>query len=240
MGSTIAVIGILCTAFWVGIWGYLRRSPSGEGAVRCVVGLALGAIAAHLGWITLNVQHVAAAGWQGWIAPTGFCVLFVPLGPLLVAPARSDSDRRLRFLAAAFGSLPLGIAVARIGCLVAGCCRGVSTAVPWATDVGGTAVHPTPAYEIGTLLILSWATARVPKGFIAPLVVAGLGLGRLVVEPWRETALLGAPVLPIEAVAGAMLVAGSVWAFRVWSARGPGASPDGGAPVALVVPPSRP
>ena len=46
--------------------------------------------------------------------------------------------------------LPLGIAIARIGCFLNGCCYGKPSGLPWAVTFPGTwtPVHPTQLYEM--------------------------------------------------------------------------------------------
>jgi phosphatidylglycerol:prolipoprotein diacylglycerol transferase len=76
--------------------------------------------------------------------------------------------------------IAVGHAVGRLGCLMAGCCYGRPTALPWgitftdpfaAANVGtplGVALHPTQVYEAGAeLLILAvlLATERRGRGF---------------------------------------------------------------------------
>jgi phosphatidylglycerol---prolipoprotein diacylglyceryl transferase len=60
--------------------------------------------------------------------------------------------------------LCIGIAVGRIGCLLAGLADdtyGVATRLPWGVDFGdGIARHPTQAYEIVFLVLLSFWLAR--------------------------------------------------------------------------------
>ncbi len=163
-------------AFWTALALYGRRSPAPE-PLRFVAALALGAVFAHLGWALLHSSAVAAHP-QMLLDPTrGFCVLFVPLGLLLLAPRP-----------AAFASLPLAFAVARLGCLAARCCHGENG-------------EPTPLYEIGGLVILHGVVAHLSARWVTPVVLAGLGLIRLAVEPMRSTSPLGEPAVPIVAIA---------------------------------------
>jgi phosphatidylglycerol---prolipoprotein diacylglyceryl transferase len=39
------------------------------------------------------------------------------------------------------------IAVGRLACFSAGCCRGTATGLPWAVDFGAGPCHPTQLYE---------------------------------------------------------------------------------------------
>jgi prolipoprotein diacylglyceryltransferase len=128
----------------------------------------------------------------------GFCVLFVPLGPLLLERS-----------AAAFASLPLALAVARLGCLAAGCCHGTPTAVPWA--VAG--LHPTALYEIAGLLAIHCGVSRARGRLAAPLVLTGVAALRLIIEPLRAIPPFAAAMLTPTAVAVAWLAiaAGMAW-----------------------------
>jgi phosphatidylglycerol:prolipoprotein diacylglycerol transferase len=73
--------------------------------------------------------------------------------------------------------IALGHVIGRLGCLMAGCCYGKPTNVPWAitftdpfaaANVGtplNTPLHPTQIYEAGAeLLILVWLLATERKG----------------------------------------------------------------------------
>ena len=180
-------------AFWTALALYSRSGRSGRPApepFRFVAALALGAVFGHMGWALLHGSAVAAHP-EGFLDPTrGFCVLFVPLGPLLLAPRP-----------AAFASLPLAFAVARLGCLAAGCCHGENG-------------EPTPLYEIGGLVILHGVVGRLSVRWVTAVVLAGLGLIRLAVEPMRSIPPLGAPVIPIEAIAALWVGLGIAMAVR--------------------------
>jgi phosphatidylglycerol:prolipoprotein diacylglycerol transferase len=83
-------------------------------------------------------------------------------------------------------SLALGIAVGRVGCFLAGCCRGTVTDVPWAVD----GRHPAQLYEsLGALavlglVLLARSRRRVPgEAFLA--FGAGYGALRFALEPLR-------------------------------------------------------
>ncbi len=163
-------------AFWTALALYGRRSPAPE-PLRFVAALALGAVFAHLGWALLHSSAVATHPEVLLDPARGFCVLFVPLGPLLLAPRP-----------AAFASLPLALAVARLGCLAAGCCHGENG-------------EPTPLYEIAGLVVLHGMVSRLPDRWVIPVVLGGFGLIRLAVEPMRSIPPLGEPVVPTVAIA---------------------------------------
>lgn len=176
-------------AFWAAVLAFARRGERG-GGTRFAIGLGLGAVLAHAGWALLH--WLAVAEHPGAIADpsTGYCVLFAPIGVLLCT--RSP---------AAFRSLPLAFAIARSGCLAAGCCHGP----------GG---EPTPLYEMGGLLLLQALVRRVPDRWALAVFCAGFGLVRLAVEPWRAPPPLGEPAIPPAWIAAAWIAAGLAIASR--------------------------
>ena len=183
MSDSAPQLALLCAAFWTAVFLYRGERPQ-----RFVAGLGLGAVAGHLGWAALHAPEVWVHPWVLLDPAVGFCVLFVPLGLLLCERS-----------AAAFRTLPPALAVARLGCIAAGCCHGTPTALPWAP--GG--LHPTPLYEIVGLLMLHAASRGVSDGWLVPCVLGGLGLVRLVVDPLRAAPALGEPLLPSAWIAGA-------------------------------------
>jgi hypothetical protein len=161
---------LLCAALWTAVSLYRGGRP-----LRFVAALAAGAAFAHLGWARLHWAAVAGHP-AALLDPTlGYCVLFLPLGPLLLAPE-----------AATWRALPLALAVARLGCLIAGGCHGVAAA--WGS-------HPTPLYEVALLLALHLAVRASADARAAAVFLAGFGLARLTVEPWRAAPPLGPPTL---------------------------------------------
>jgi len=232
-------------AFWIAVGGFLRgATPSGAGIAgaagraggagrgpgfssatyRCVLGLALGAVLAHLAWALLHAAAVATHPAALLNPAAGFTVLAVPLGLLATAPWRASSERRTAYLAAAFVPLPFALAVARLGCLAAGCCHGTPTELPWGISLAaaelraahgglfaaGPGLHPTPLYESAGLLALGLAVRRLPRDWVAPAVLAGFGALRLAVEPWRAPPPLGPPLVPPALLAAAWLLAAAL------------------------------
>ncbi len=171
-------------AFWMATHGYLRRGGEAESGLRFVAGLALAAGASQIGWVLLHLDRVPADPRALLDLATGQSVLFAPLGLLAVAPWSRAA--RERYLAAALGSLPRAFAVARLGCLAAGCCHGV-------TGIHGT--HPTRLYEIVGLLALDAGTRRLPSAWVGPATLVGFGGVRLLTEPVRAVPPLGEPLV---------------------------------------------
>ena len=206
----------LQAAFWVALVQFRARSR--EPAWRFALALAAGAALAHAGWAVLHVAAVRERPWALADPTVGLCVLFLPLGVLALAPRRRSRD----FLAAALGSLPLALAVARLGCLAAGCCHGPVSAAPWAVRpaAGAAAVHPTPAYEIAGWLALHAAARRIPREWVTASVLVGFGALRLALTPWRVDPPLGPPLVPAEWLASGWVLLGMGLAPPARSLRG--------------------
>jgi len=94
--------------------------------------------------------------------------------------------------------LPLGQAFGRLGCFLAGCCRGIPTSVPWAMSFPNGAlptsdrVHPTQLYEMIIYLcvfLLLWKLRKknLKDGSLFSLYLILAGLGRFIIEFIRLT-----------------------------------------------------
>ena len=202
--------------FWVSLLGFRGDQPG-----RFLLGLAVGAVLARLGWFLLHLPvlsaelHLFSVGEPGpsaeelaWLLGpgAGLSVLLVPLGPLALTPWSLGSQARLDYWVAACRTLAPGLAVARFGCVLAGCCSGA----PLGGD--GGPVPPTALYEWMGWVLASGALAfaspsRVPGLFL--LVFGGL---RLATEPWRVPPPLGEPALDPGWLALAWMGAG-IWAL---------------------------
>lgn len=218
MSGALLQAAALAAAFCVA-FALARRDPGARRTpARLAAGLALGAGFAHLGWAALHPGAVRAAP-AALLDPTrGYCVLFVPLGVLCAAPLRGRA--RTAHLAASFGALPAALAVARLGCLAAGCCLGTPSAQPWSVPDGhGGRAHPVAAYDAlgSAALHLALRPARGPlRGGLA---LAGLGGLRLLQEPLRASPPLGAPAIAPGWLAACWLAAGLAWTARGYTRR---------------------
>jgi phosphatidylglycerol:prolipoprotein diacylglycerol transferase len=109
------------------------------------------------GQINTNVlflpQHWLAGGlWGGLLA---YFALAVPAVILLSRPRAAALD-----LVAT--TIPVPWMVAKLGCLLNGCCHGRSCSLPWAitfpegarTAPAGIPVHPTQLYEVALMLVI--------------------------------------------------------------------------------------
>jgi phosphatidylglycerol:prolipoprotein diacylglycerol transferase len=140
----------------------------------------------------LVVASGLLGAWSlGWIAggPGGSRALFGALVAGVAAAICYAWSRRLvlGLVGDTFApGMALGIAVGRVGCFLAGCCRGTPTDLPWAVD----GRHPAQLYEsAGALLLAGLAVLarrhrRVPgEAFLA--FGAGYGVLRFALEPLR-------------------------------------------------------
>lgn len=103
-------------------------------------------------------------------------------------------------------SAALGLAIGRIGCLLAGCCFGSPTDLPWAIhyphshETHGIGVHPAPLYESVIMLLAVWGLLRVDQlkyfnGLTTGVFFILAGLTRFVLEYVR-----GDRLVPLEAM----------------------------------------
>jgi membrane protease YdiL (CAAX protease family) len=152
--STVQALAWLCgAAAAIGVF----RGLAGRGRARFALGLWLGALFGHVGWALLHLGAFADRP-ERVLQVGAVSVLFVPLGPLCVAPWRES-----------LAALPLGLAIARLGCLPFGCCyASVWGALP----------------ELAALVGLQGAAWRQPR--LAPaIVLCGFGALRLASLPLR-------------------------------------------------------
>lgn len=192
-------LGIWCCSFWTVVFLVKDEIASRQDALRLIASLSLGAGFAHLGSALVGPSRAA----------TGFSILFVPLGVLLVGAASGSPRERSRFLHASLPALPPAFALARAGCLLTGCCLGATTGVPWAVDSpnGSREVHPFALYEITLLMALHGLLRAVPSHFRAGLSLSGMGLIRIVLEPLRSPTA-GEPLVSASWIAGAWMLLG--------------------------------
>lgn len=109
-------------------------------------------------------------------------------------------------------AIPFGQAVARLGCLGAGCCHGrpasfpLGSEVPWSIVVDhhgaipdellAVPLHPAPLYlsfvNLAIFLVVSTVRdRREPPGRAVAALLVAWGVGRSLVEPFRGDAWLG-------------------------------------------------
>jgi len=158
--------------------------------------IAAAAIGALFGSRILGLLEQAPRihiGWAQMLEPNGGKTI---VGGLLGGWFAVELAKRLQGITMRTGDvfavpLCIGIAVGRIGCLLAGLADdtyGKPTSLPWAIDFGdGVARHPTQAYEIlfliGLTLLLRWFGNRPhPNGAVFRLFMAAYLSWRLLID----------------------------------------------------------
>lgn len=184
-----------------------RAAPAGTRAfVGCVAvfGLFTGAIALD---VVLRIPARLRDPGVPWF--DGFMTWGAWLGALLgvhLAIRAFEPVQRARVFRAVAVALPLWLALARIGCFLAGCDAGSPTRKPWAVlyprgdEVYLTQlrrgllapdaphalpVHPVQLYEAAGCLLLAWLGWRIPRRSVPRLLASYAGL-RFVVDAMRE------------------------------------------------------
>ena len=113
-------------------------------------------------------------------------------------------------------SLPFSIAIGRVGCLVAGCCRGA----PWDGPIAiayddGVLRHPAQLYEVLFQLLAGWALLVLWRrgllfGRLFALYLATYGAFRFATEFIRDTAKPFAGLSAYQWMSLAMILAGGL------------------------------
>jgi phosphatidylglycerol:prolipoprotein diacylglycerol transferase len=112
--------------------------------------------------------------------------------------------------------LPFSIGLGRIGCLIAGCCRGLPFDGAWAiTYADGIPRHPAPVYEMlfhwsmGFLLIGMWRR-QILFGRLFALYLVSYGVFRFFTEYLRETPKAYGNLSAYQFMSLLMIVAGGI------------------------------
>ena len=156
--------------------------------VGAVVGAKLAFLFAELGWPMRPLTGLGDVVFSGRSITGGLLggLFAAETARYLTGYPRPPNDR---FAAV----LPFSVAVGRIGCLVAGCCRGLPWNGPWAVAYDdGVLRHPAQLYEglfhvaAGFLFLRLVARGRM-KGRVFSLYLVLYGVFRFLTEPLRET-----------------------------------------------------
>ena len=226
MGSpayTLATLaGIAVTAL---LWRRLMRSDgrTPDDRLYAVYGAAL--LGAYLG---AKVAFLLAEGWHcrhDWMALlTGHSVT----GALLGGVAGVELAKRVVGYREGTGDLfavtvPLALAIGRVGCVLAGCCLGVECDDAWWTvvDTHGHARWPAPLAEMAfNLAFLAWAIAAwrlgLQRGQRFNVYLMAYGAFRFAHEFVRDDARWVGPFGGYHLVSLAILATGA-WMYRARS-----------------------
>ena len=226
----ITLVGITVTAL---LWRRLARADgrAPDDRLYAVYGGALAG--AYLG---AKLAFLLAEGWHhrgDWLALlTGHSVTGALLGGVAgVELAKSLSGYRQGTGDLFAVTVPLALAIGRVGCVIAGCCLGVECDSAWWTmaDAHGHARWPAPLAEMAfNLAFLAWAIAAWRLGWQRGqrfnVYLMAYGAFRFAHEFVRDDARLVGPFGGYHLVSLAILATGA-WMYRARSianARQPG------------------
>jgi phosphatidylglycerol---prolipoprotein diacylglyceryl transferase len=192
-------------------------------ALGAAVGAKLGVLFGDALWPLQTFDHWAELLTSGRSIAGALLLGFIAVEvakPLL----RYDIPPNDRFAVA----LPFSIALGRLGCLVAGCCRGA----PWDGPVAiayhdGVLRHPAQLYEALFQLLAGWTLLALWRrgilfGRLFALYLAAYGVFRFATEFIRDTAKPFAGFSAYQWMSLAMIVAGAAAIY--WRTRSQPAS----------------
>ncbi len=138
--------------------------------------------------VVFNLKHYLEGGlWGGLLA---YLLLAIPVTLFLTRRRRSALD-----LIAV--SVPIPWALAKLGCVLNGCCYGRPSSLPWAitfpegadTALAGVPLHPTQIYEIVLMGLLILVFKVLPRerwrGTMLLWFISIYGLGRTAIDMFR-------------------------------------------------------
>jgi prolipoprotein diacylglyceryltransferase len=176
--------------------------------VGAIVGAKLAFLAGDLGW---PMAHV---GW-GEVVLSGRSITGGLLGGFLFAEIAKVPLRYGELPNDWFATkLPLSVAVGRVGCVLAGCCRGVEGRYPISMVYSdGAQRFPAQLCELGFQLVAfaaAWALFRkgALRGRVFAAYMIAYGLFRLWIEAMRETPKLPSGISVYQLFALALAACG--------------------------------
>jgi hypothetical protein len=203
-------------------WGVLQFAAVVSGAFavawfegrRWLLPYAVGCCGATLGAVMLGPLLRSPAVLFGGATPEVEVMSYGALAGVVAGFALVAGRRELDRIAIALGPM---VAVARLGCFVAGCDYGKLASLPWAVRpsagqpgffaqveqgllpfdaLHAMPVHPTQLYEAALgvgMLLLAWGARRRRPGDAVAITLAAYAAGRFVIEFWRgdPRAMLG-------------------------------------------------
>jgi phosphatidylglycerol---prolipoprotein diacylglyceryl transferase len=217
---------VLAIAIVVGLLWFVRRAPEPSWGLWAGLAIAVAGLLGARAWYLVLHGGPDTLGDAGLASMGG-------IGGAMIAAA----------LAARVGGHPIalgldvlvppglvGLGLGRLGCLLAGCCYGQPTHLPWGVvlpDVGSIPRHPLPLYDAAGDLLLARALARLPlkpAGRVARLGIGGYGALRAGLECLRDLGaaepLFGgwctvAQLAAILLLAGALVASGLTARWRL-------------------------
>ncbi|MGQ9778814.1 MAG: prolipoprotein diacylglyceryl transferase [Bacillota bacterium] len=219
----------LAVAFAVAIL-LAQREAAREGLrPEMIVDLALvvclgGLLGARLLFVLLEFDYYRTRLWEILdIRAGGMSFFGAALGGFAAAwfYAKHKGWPRWRLADLCAPYIALGYAIARLGCLLNGCCYGMATHVPWALACRAgdpTLRHPTQLYAaLGSLLLFillyRFRRHRHFPGFLFFLYMALYAVMRGIVETFRDskTIIGGLRLTHLACLAFVLLAVAEIW-----------------------------
>jgi phosphatidylglycerol---prolipoprotein diacylglyceryl transferase len=174
-----------------------RWTVLASAAVGALIGSRLLGIAEQ--WPTVIEAWRSGRFWELLLSPGGKTIVGGLLGGWLgVLAAKKLSGIRRRTGDLFVLPLCVGIAVGRVGCLLAGLADdtyGKPTTLPWAVNLGdGVGRHPVQVYEILFLILLGIVLSRrteLPDGVRFRIFIGSYLAWRIVIDFWKPQPLIG-------------------------------------------------
>jgi phosphatidylglycerol:prolipoprotein diacylglycerol transferase len=199
---------MMALAFLLGtLWAARRAEVFGLDADRLVWLMAWVIVLALVGARLLYVFYFPNLFWMdplGVLIASGGLVWYGGMAGAVAALALFA--RRHGFTFWQLGDIlaaptALGMAIGRVGCLLAGCCYGGPCELPWAIryphthETHGMPVHPAPIYESLNMLLAAWLISRLPldkahPGRPSALFLMLYAVNRFIIESVRGDRLV--------------------------------------------------
>lgn len=197
-------LGVLCGLGWAAWRCRQRDLPPLTVLEATAWSLVLAFLLAKVTYWVFFPQMFWADPWGSIIASGGLVWYGGLLGALGSLPWLIRSQNLPLWLTLDTLAPPtlLGLAIGRIGCLMAGCCYGAMSRVPWAVHyphnhpTAGMTVHPSPVYEsvgaivLAALLLTAEKHPTYRPGWLTGGLLVGYGLLRFVLEYYRGDRLV--------------------------------------------------
>lgn len=208
----------LLLAFLAGFFLYrynVSRSGIDRGRVFPVVVAAVfgGTLGAKLPIWCLALIHIPLREWDLDVFLSGRTILGGFIGGMCsVWWIKRHLHIRDRFGNILVPSIALGLAIGRIGCLLAGCCYGKETALPWGLNFGdGVSRHPTQIYDmlfcLAAFAVIQPRAHSAPPGRLMTRFFVAYFLFRFFEELWRaEAPCMGLTVFQWICLGGLLLI----------------------------------
>ncbi|MDD2714402.1 MAG: prolipoprotein diacylglyceryl transferase [Candidatus Wallbacteria bacterium] len=172
ISSYFVFIGLGLMAALASYYLEFRREPQRNAQLLPLVFFAFagGVIGAKLPMWIINFKAIIAGGFAPELIFPGKTIVGGLIGgTIAVRIAKRQMGIKTRMGNSIAPAIAIGLAVARIGCFLQGCCFGRPTLLPWGVNFGdGIMRHPTQLYESLFMFVLFFLLIRKSRNNPAP------------------------------------------------------------------------